>query len=319
MVQLHCNPLKEAHISTIGQSKVRLGKLGKRLIKPIKEFIEDDMASYAAALSFWVFFSLFPFILFLVALLSFLGIPGFFDWLVERAQTVMPEQAMGQVEETVGQIRSGASGGLLSFVVVVALWPASAAVRMAMHALNVAYDVKEARAAWKRFSLSIVYTILLAAMVIVAVGLMLVGPRVMEWLCRTGRLGPVVRHVLDVASLPCGHPAAHGLRGAGLLHVSQHQPAVPVHHAGCDPGRNRLVGRFVRLLVLCVNLREFKCHLRWSRRDHRAAPLHLHLCNGVAFRRGGERGDLPAVRRWRGRGREDTEEAGPNRLVVSIK
>ena len=191
MVQLHGNPLKEAHISTIEQSKVRLGKLGKRLINPIKEFIEDDMASYTAALSFWVFFSLFPFILFLVALLSFLGIPSFFDWLVEQAQTVMPEQAMGQVEETVGQIRSGASGGLLSFVVVVALWPASAAVRMAMHALNVAYDVEEVRAAWKRFSLSIVYTILLAALVIVAVGLMLVGPRVMEWLAEQAGLGPL--------------------------------------------------------------------------------------------------------------------------------
>ena len=178
MVQLHCNPLKEAHISTIEQSRVRLGKLGKPLIKPIKEFIEDDMASYAAALSFWVFFSLFPFILFLVALLSFLGIPGFFDWLVEQAQTVMPEQAMGQVEETVGQIRSGASGGLLSFVVVVALWPASAAVRMAMHAPNVAYDVGEARAAWKRFLLSIVYTILLAAMVILAGGVVVGGSRV---------------------------------------------------------------------------------------------------------------------------------------------
>jgi membrane protein len=165
--------------------------LGKRLIKPIKEFIEDDMASYAAALSFWVFFSLFPFILLLVALLSFLGIPSFFDWLVEQAQTVMPEQAMGQVEETVGQIRAGASGGLLSFVVVVALWPASAAVRMAMHALNVAYDVEEVRAAWKRFSISIVYTILLAAMVIVAVGLMLVGPRVMEWLAEQAGLGPL--------------------------------------------------------------------------------------------------------------------------------
>ena len=191
MVQLHCNPLKEAHISTMEQSRVRLGKLGKPLIKPIKEFIEDDMASYAAALSFWVFFSLFPFILFLVALLSFLGIPGFFDWLVEQAQTVMPEQAMGQVEETVGQIRAQVSGELLSFVVVVALWPASAAVRMAMHALNVAYDVEEARAAWKRFSLSIVYTILLAAMVIVAVGLMLVGPRVMEWLAQQAGLGPL--------------------------------------------------------------------------------------------------------------------------------
>jgi membrane protein len=182
---------KEVQISTIRQRKIRLGELGKRLIKPIRKFVEDDMASYAAALSFWVFFSLFPFILFLVALLSFLRIPGFFDWLVDQAQTVMPEQATGQVEETVGQIRAQVSGELLSFVVVVALWAASAAVRMAMHALNVAYDVEEARAAWKRYPISIVYTILLAAMVIVAVGLMLVGPRVMEWFAEQAGLGPL--------------------------------------------------------------------------------------------------------------------------------
>jgi membrane protein len=182
---------KEVHISTIRQRKIRLGELGKRLIKPIRKFVEDDMASYAAALSFWVFFSLFPFILFLVALLSFLRIPGFFDWLVDQAQTVMPEQATGQVEETVGQIRAQVSGELLSFVVVVALWAASAAVRMAMHALNVAYDAEEARAAWKRYPISIVYTILLAAMVIVAVGLMLVGPRVMEWFAEQAGLGPL--------------------------------------------------------------------------------------------------------------------------------
>lgn len=181
----------EVHISTIRQRKVRLGELGKLLIKPIRKFVEDDMSSYAAALSFWVFFSLFPFILFLVTLLGFLRIPNFFDWLVDQARTVMPEQATGQVEQIVGQIRAGASGGLLSFVVVVALWSASAAVRMAMYALNLAYNVEEARPAWKRYPLSIVYTLLLAVMVIVAVGLMLVGPKVMEWFAAQVGLGPL--------------------------------------------------------------------------------------------------------------------------------
>ncbi len=149
------------------------------------------MTSYAAALSFWVFFSLFPFILFLVVLLGFLRIPGFFDWLVDQARTVMPEQAAGLVEQIVGRMRDRASGGLLSFVVVVALWSASAAVRMAMHALNLAYDVEESRPAWKRYPLSIVYTMLLAAAVIVAVGLMLVGPRVTEWFAAQVGPGPL--------------------------------------------------------------------------------------------------------------------------------
>lgn len=164
-------------------------ELGKRLIKPFKEFIEDDMATYAAALSYQVFLSLFPFVLFLVALLGFLQIPGFFDWLMDQARTVVPEQAMGQVEQMVEQIREEASGELLSLGVVVALWAASAAVRMTIHALNVAYDVEEERPAWKRYPLSIVYTVFLAVLVIVAVGLMLVGPQVIEWLADQVGLG----------------------------------------------------------------------------------------------------------------------------------
>lgn len=171
------------------QSKGRLGELGKRLIKPFKEFIEDDMATHAAALSYQVFLSLFPFVLFLMVLLGFLQTPGFFDWLVDQARTVVPEQAMGQVEQTVGQIRDQASGELLSLGIVIALWTASAAVRMTMNALNVAYDVEELRPAWKRYPLSILYTVFVAVLVIVAVGLMLVGPRVMDWLAGQVGLG----------------------------------------------------------------------------------------------------------------------------------
>ena len=165
--------------------------MGQRLIKPFKEFIEDDMPTYAAALSYQVFLSLFPFVLFLIALLGFLQIPDFFDWLMDQVRTVLPEQAMGQVEQTVEQIRDQASGELLSFAVVVALWAASGAVRMAMHALNVAYDVQEERPAWKRYPLSIVYTVSLAVLVIIAVGLMLVGPQVIEWLASQVGLGPL--------------------------------------------------------------------------------------------------------------------------------
>ncbi len=147
------------------------------------------MLTYAAALSYQVFLSLFPFVLFLVALLGFLQIPDFFDWLMDQARTMVPDQAMGQVEQIVAQIRDQASSELLSFAVVIALLAASAAVRMTMHALNIAYDVEEERPAWKRYPLSIVYTVFLAVLVIVAIGLMLVGPQVIEWLAGQVGLG----------------------------------------------------------------------------------------------------------------------------------
>ncbi len=78
-----------------GLGGLGLLELSKR---SLKAYLEDDMMTYAAALAFRMLFALFPFMIFLVALLGFLRIPGFFDWLLNQAQTVLPEQAMGQVE-----------------------------------------------------------------------------------------------------------------------------------------------------------------------------------------------------------------------------
>ncbi len=167
----------------------KLFRLSKRVVQG---FIADDMLTFAAALSYQVLFSLFPFILFLVALFGFLNIPGFFEWLLEQARAVLPGQSMGVVEQAIEQIRNqGRGGGLLSLGIAVALWTASAAVRMTMHALNVAYNVDEERSAWKKFPLSIFYTVLLAALIIVAIGLMLIGPQVAQWLAQQIGLGSV--------------------------------------------------------------------------------------------------------------------------------
>ena len=172
-------------MTTAMQGKARLNQLPKRLITAAKEFNEEDMLYYAAALSFQVFFSLFPFLFFVLALLGSLNIPGFWDWLLDQAQAVLPEQpGTGVVEQTVEQIRSQAqNSSLLSFWIIVALWSASTGVRTIMHALNVAYDVEE-RPAWKEYLLSILYTILLAVLIIAAVGLMLITSEMAEWLAQ---------------------------------------------------------------------------------------------------------------------------------------
>ncbi len=167
-----------------GLRGVGLIELSKR---SIKEFIEDEMMTYAEALAYRTLFALFPFIIFLVALLGFLQIPGFFDWLLNQAQLALPEQAARQVERVVGQIRGESQGGLLSFGIILALWSVSVSIRSLMKALNAAYDVEEERPAWKRYPLSILFSIGLAVLVIVAAGLMFVGPQVMTWLA--GQIG----------------------------------------------------------------------------------------------------------------------------------
>jgi len=172
------------------------------LVRSIKKFLNDAMAVYAAALSYQLLFSIFPFMIFLLALLSLLNITELFDWMLKQAQTILPGRASELVTNIVEQLRSGA-GGALSFGAVVGLWLASSAVRMTMLALDVAYEVEEP-AVWKKFPLSILYTVLLAILVIAAAALMLIGPRLAAWLAKLVGLGDVFTTVWTWARIPLG-------------------------------------------------------------------------------------------------------------------
>ena len=155
-----------------------------RLIKEsVKDFFDDDMATYASALAYQVFFSLFPFILFLIALLGFLKLSSFFEWLRQHSQMLLPAEASDQVNRVINELQQE-QGGLLSLGALVALWTASAAVRATMNALNVAYEVDERRPAWKLYPLSVIYTIGIAAMMIIAAVLLTVGPQAVQWLAQ---------------------------------------------------------------------------------------------------------------------------------------
>src|SRR5690554_664904 len=151
------------------------------LKRTAKEFSDDDMSTYAAALAYRALFSIFPFVLFLMAVLGFLHLPNFFDWLRAQAAIVLPPVALDQVNPVIDQLQES-QGGLLSFGILLALWTASIGVRSLMNAMNKAYDVKEGRPSWKLFILSILYTIGIAIMLLLAAGFMTLGPQVMAWL-----------------------------------------------------------------------------------------------------------------------------------------
>ncbi|MBD9603924.1 membrane protein [Pseudomonas sp. 478] len=156
-------------------------RLHRVMVRTITEFVDDEMSTYASALAYQMLFSLFPFILFLIALIGFLHLPDFFSWLRLQSELVLPPQALEQVNPVIDQLQQS-KGGLLSVGIVIALWTASAGVRLMMSAMNAAYDVVEGRPAWKRFPLSIFYTIGIAGMLLIAAALMVLGPQVMGWI-----------------------------------------------------------------------------------------------------------------------------------------
>ncbi|OCT24942.1 YihY/virulence factor BrkB family protein [Pseudomonas putida] len=175
--------------------------LHRVLVRTVKEFLDDEMSTYASALAYQMLFSLFPFILFLIALIGFLHLPDFFSWLRLQSELVLPPQALEQVNPVIDQLQQS-KGGLLSVGIVIALWTASAGVRLMMSAMNAAYDVPEGRPVWKRIPLSIFYTIGIAGMLLAAAALMVLGPQVMEWIAAQVGLQEVIVTIWTVLRWP---------------------------------------------------------------------------------------------------------------------
>lgn len=157
--------------------------------KAVKEYIDDDMNTYAGALTYRILLAIFPFLIFLLTVLSALGLTNFFDWAVDEARDAFPGEVASQLETIIDQVREGATGGLLSFGLIGALWAAAGGIRSAINALNAAYDVEDSRPIWKLFPMSILFTIGLALVLVASGALLLLGPQAMEWLADQIGLG----------------------------------------------------------------------------------------------------------------------------------
>lgn len=74
-------------------------------MRTVTEFLDDEMPTYASALAYQMLFSLFPFLLFLIALIGFLHLPDFFSRLRLQSELVLPPQALEQVNPVIDQLQ----------------------------------------------------------------------------------------------------------------------------------------------------------------------------------------------------------------------
>lgn len=138
--------------------------------------LRDDITNVAASLTFYAVLGLFPFILFLVALASFIIDASLAESLVEQLRRVAPGDVTSILSGVIHRISGGNRAGLLTFSVLLAVWSASGAAAALIVALNTAYGVTETRPYWKRRLIAIEATLLTAALAILAALIALVVP-----------------------------------------------------------------------------------------------------------------------------------------------
>ncbi len=148
------------------------------LKRTIREFQDDNLTDWAAALTYYAVLAIFPA---LIALISVLGLVGASatDPLLDNLTGLTPGPANEILTNAIDEITASRGTAGLAFVLGVlgALWSASGYVGAFSRASNVIYEIDEGRSFWKlrpqQLGITLLLILLLAAM---ALGVVISGP-----------------------------------------------------------------------------------------------------------------------------------------------
>jgi membrane protein len=211
-----------------------LGGLGitELATRVVKEVREDDCLGGASQLAYYLLFAVFPFALFLTALLGYLPIPNLMERLLAALATLLPGDMVTLLQAHVRQLVTEQKGGLLSFGILTALWASSSAVVAIIDALNRAYDVQEGRPWWKVRGVALLLTIGLSLFIVLAMVLLIFGPQLGDWLASLVGLGKVFELLWNILRWP----VSAGMLAVAIAVVYYYAPDVEQEWKWITPG-----------------------------------------------------------------------------------
>ena len=167
----------------------------------VRDMEKNHTMAFAAALSYYFVVALFPFLIFLSAVVAYLPVPDFFSQVMALIARVVPAANMGPLRNLMKDTILSRHSRLLTFGILFTLWSASSGFTALIDALNTAYDVPETRRYWKTRGLAILLTFSVGCLLVIALGLLLVGSSLGAWLTETfgqRNLWPYVRWAVAI-------------------------------------------------------------------------------------------------------------------------
>jgi membrane protein len=171
-----------------------------------KQVEEDHVGAFAGNLAFHAMFALFPFLVFVLSLLGLFHATGLVDSVINQISPALPGQAVSLLRSVMHSVtKTHASGALTASAVisiVVAMWGVSGGFRAVMEAMNVMYNVKDRRAWWKRYLISIGLATVVTAIMAGALVLVIGGPPIGEAVARRLGAGAGFQWVWNILQWP---------------------------------------------------------------------------------------------------------------------
>ncbi|MES1047081.1 YihY/virulence factor BrkB family protein [Heyndrickxia oleronia] len=155
----------------MGKSKIIRDK--NFIISLIKHTMYNDITGLAAQLAYFFLLSLFPLLLFIVTLLPYLPINT--NDILNVIRNFAPEQTLNMIESNLYDILNHRSTSLLSVGIIATLWSASKGMNAIVKALNRAYEVKETRSFIVARAMSVLLTLAMIFVFLIALVLPVFG------------------------------------------------------------------------------------------------------------------------------------------------
>ncbi|MEO3843947.1 MULTISPECIES: YihY/virulence factor BrkB family protein [unclassified Streptomyces] len=142
-----------------------------------KEYKDDGLSDWAAALTYYGVLAIFPGLLALVSIVGLIG-DSAIDPLIDNVATLAPGATQDILTTMLEQLKDkqGEAGIALIISVALALWSASGYVAGFMRAANTVYDVPEGRPVWKTMPTRLAITVVLVLLTgLISVGVVFTG------------------------------------------------------------------------------------------------------------------------------------------------
>ena len=151
--------------------------------KVFESITEDYILDRASALAFNFVLALFPLLLFLLALFGAFASHGSVlrSRLMSYLSQVLPPAAYQVVNHTIEQVTRNAGRGKLTFGIVLTLWFAAGGMVAMISGLNGAYEVKDRRSWFKVRGIALALTVVISALIVIALIAVLAGADLANW------------------------------------------------------------------------------------------------------------------------------------------
>ena len=148
--------------------------------KIIEEVKENDLISAANDMTYKLFFSIFPFLIFLMSIVGFLKLDV--EKITVEISSFLPDSLVDPVRHFINEITGVKSANILSFSLVVAIYGASAGFRTAMRSINKVYGQKDMRKIFIKIPVSMALVLIFTVIIIISFVLVIFGNNILNFL-----------------------------------------------------------------------------------------------------------------------------------------